>query len=234
MTVTERVGERDTNDNGLIFPWRATCDFENDGWGCSWRNVFYTKEAAVWAEAHHEHFKTYQERRYNYLSIAERYWVELDSVIDQLKAVATPDPDDIGPEEYAKYLKTQGRATGLAFALVHACQPYYADERAVSIEANRRWKMRNQQMDWEPTPGFKYDPPIPGANARIVVAGPDEPVRVNTRRQGEHPAAAAAKKLKPADQEAIKRGMGSGMFKADDLAKVYGTTTSVVEYLAKN
>lgn len=228
MTVTERVGERDTNDNGLIFPFRATCDFENDGWGCSWRNVFYTKEAAEWAVDHHEHFKTYQERRYNYLSIAERYWVELDTVIDQIKEI-----DSLG-QDVPDLVKLRGRAGGLAFALVHACQPYYADEKAVSIEANKRWKIRNQQADWEPTPGFKYDPPIPGANARIVTAGPDEPVRVNTRRQGEHPAAAAAKKLKSADQEAIKRGMGSGMFKADDLAKVYGTTTSVVEYLAKN
>jgi hypothetical protein len=212
VTVIERIGERPDADGKFFFPWRADCQFENDGWGCSWRNVFYTKEAATWGEATHQHFKTYQEGRYNYLSIAERYWIELDSVIDQIKELGI-DPGN--PNTF----KIQGRATGLAFALVHACQPYYADETAVLKESNKRWKIRNQQMDWEPTPGFKYDPPIPGANARILASGPDEPVRVNTRARGEHPAAAAAKKLKPADQEAIKRGMGSGMFKADDLAQ---------------
>lgn len=225
MTVTERVGERDTSDVGLIFPWRTVCDHQNEGWGCSWREVFYTEVAAKWAEGHHEHFKTYQERRYNYLSIAERYWIELDSVIDDIKAgFETGKAKDVAI----------GRATGLAFALVHACQPYYTDERAISREANKRWKIRNQQQDWEPTPGFKYDPPIPGANARIVTSGPDEPVRVNTRARGESATESAAKKLKAADQDAIKRGMGSGMFKAEDLAKVYGTTSAVVEYLAKN
>jgi hypothetical protein len=235
VTVYDRVAanERaDTSDGATLFPWRADCQFANEGWGCSWHEVFYTKEAAEWAEGHHEHFKTYQQSRYNYMSIAERYWVELDSVMDQLFEEDGGKSPLTAEEHKERFIKLQGRASGLAFALVHACQPYYTDEKAIAREAKKRWKIRNQQIDWEPTPGFKYDPPIPGAAPRSGLGGPDDPVRVNTARVPGKPA--GVEKLKPAELTAIKQGMGSGMFKAIDLAKVYGTTVSVVEYVAKN
>lgn len=236
MVVIDRqlVGERPDADGKYIFPFRVVCEFENEGWGCSFDEVAYDMQSAAWMHDHHEHFKTYQTRRYNYLSIADFYWVELDGVIDQLKLCPNPDPDDLGFEEYVRQLKLQGRATGLAFAIVKACTPYYADERAVSVEANRRWKMRNGQLEWAPTLGFKYSPPPVGrreVNSILQGAGVDEPVRVNTKRKD--PREAKAAKLKPADRDAIKRGLESGMFKAADLAKVYGTTEDVVLYVAK-
>lgn len=222
----QMVGERPDTNSSFIFPFRATCDFENEGWGCSFDEVFYTLQAARWASEHHEHFKTYQQRRYNYLSIAEKIWVELDSVIDDIKAGFESDK--------AKDVAI-GRASGLAFAIVAACHPYYDDERAVSKEANRRWKMRNSQLEWAPTLGFKYSPPpigIPQINT-VETVGRENPVHVQTRRRGQTPAEAAAAKLKPADRESIKRGIESGMFQPEDLAKVYGTTKDVVLFIAQ-
>lgn len=237
MSIIDRqlVGERPDTGAGFVFPIRATCDFENDGWGCSFDEVFYTRKAAQWAAENHEHFKTYQQRRYNYLSIAEFYWIELDGVTDKLKEFAANFPT--GPtdvENGKEFFKLQGRASGLAFAIVRACTPYYADERAVSVEANRRWKMRNGQLDWAPTLGFKYSPPPAGRRELQSVQdiGHESPVRVNTKRTAVDPREAKAAKLKASDRDAIKRGLESGMFKAADLAKVYGVTEDIVLFVA--
>lgn len=238
MTVTERsvaAGDRYDLDSKFIFPWRATCEHPNDGWTCSFREVSYTQEAAEWAATHHQHFKTYQESRYNYLSIAEKIWIELDRVINEIK---NPSHQIVIDGVVQPNLKLQGRATGLAFAIVQACQPYYADERAVSIMANKRWKMRNGQLDFENTPGFKYDPPIPGAR-QAPTSGPDDPIRVNQTRRATPSntggsAEAQAKKLKPADQDAIKRAMAAGMFRAEDLARPYNTTVEAINWLCKS
>jgi hypothetical protein len=226
------VGERpDTDGNKFIFPFRVTCEFENDGWGCSFDEVAYDMTSAAWDARPSRALQDLPAARYNYLSLAEKIWVELDSTIDEIKNYPNPDPDDIGHEDYAKALKLQGRATGLAFATMVACTPYYDSENAVLKEANRRWKMRNGQMEWAPTLGFKYSPPPAGRREVATVGGPDEPVRVNTKRAD--PREAKAAKLKQSDREAIKRGLESGMFKAADLAKVYGTTEDVVLFVAK-
>jgi len=234
VTIIDRqlVGERPDNGAGFVFPYRVTCDFENEGWGCSFDEVFYTLSSATWAEGHHEHFKTYQQRRYNFLSIAEQYWIELDSVIDKLKEPIQGDPSDVTWEQREEALVLKGRASGLAFAIMRACTPYYDTEKDVSIEANRRWKMRNGQLDWAPTLGFKYSPP-PAGRREQPLALPDEPVRVQTRKRTQTAGEAAAAKLSPATRDAIKKGIASGMFQPADLAKVYNTTVEVVSVIAQ-
>jgi hypothetical protein len=224
VSVTERTVETgwryDTTDGKFLLPWFADCQHvDEEGWDCSWTEVFRTREAAEHAERTHQHFKTYQIRRYNYLSIAEKIWLELDSVIDQIKSFEGRVQGD------ATLASLRGRAGGLAFGLVQACHPYYADERSVSVEANRRWKMRNGQLDFEQTLGFKYSPPIPG-KPQVGVTTHTDPVPVTKRRD-------ELAKLKPADIVAIKQGIGSGMFKAADLAGVYGVSAATIEKAAQ-
>lgn len=232
MAVIDRqmVGERPDSDGKFYLPFRAVCEADNDGWKCSFDEVFHTRRAAEYALETHEHFRTYQQRRYNYLSLAEKIWLELDAVIDQIKELN-------GNEEVPleKMSNLQGRASGLAFGVMTACIPYYESERAVAIEANRRWKMRQGQLEWAPTLGFKYSPPPLGRReAGITTGGVDEPVAVPRSRASNSPEAEAKKKLKPQDWASIKQGIGAGMFKAADLARVYGVSEACIEFVAKS
>jgi hypothetical protein len=122
MAVIDRqaVGERSDSDGRYLLPFRGVCEDDNNGWKCSFDEVFHTAEAAQWALESHEHFRTYQERRYNYLSLAELIWLELDGVIDQIKALDANDEVAL-----SKMSNLQGRASGLAFGVMTACKPYY-------------------------------------------------------------------------------------------------------------
>ncbi len=107
-------------------------------------------------------------------SIAEKLWDRLDEVTAFLM-------QDKESGDYAMLIY-KGEARGLAQALVLMCQPYYADERAVSKQALKRWKMKAGEIEHEPTPGYAYNPPPTGtvyrqpvAKARPVVAKQSNP-----------------------------------------------------------
>jgi hypothetical protein len=231
MTVYDRVKERErpdsTNlgggltDNGFFFEWRAVCDADD----CKFREVAYDQAHAEWMERSHPCPMRYDPpRRYNYLSIAEHFWIELDGVVDEIKELGI-DPGN--PTTH----KLQGRASGLAFAIMLACHNYYPDERAVSAEANKRWKIRKKQIDWEPTPGFKYDPPrIGDREVSIQNIPPDSKAPTYTRTKTD----TEIRKLKAGQAEQIKHAMTGGMFAAADLAKVYSVSVETIEAIAKS
>lgn len=95
-------------------------------------------------------------------SIVEQLWDRLDEMIDQIKSL-----DTMRDPEMPVY---QGAAKGLAFAIQLMCQPYYAEEKDVARQALRRWRMRQGDIEWEPTPGYKYNPPPAGT--KYVVEKP--------------------------------------------------------------
>lgn len=226
MTVTQRApneidygGPTVATGGGQLFPWRVVCDADD----CQYSGVHYTEEQAAWAIKTHPcpYLPQAADRQVKYMSIAERLWVELDRVVDEImEAPNSPNAESL-----------KGRATGLACALVHMCQPYYPDERSISAEASKRWKIRNKRMDWEPTPGFKYDPPIPGMAPRGTAT------YNNTSAAPKVDAVAAGvKKLKAGAAEQIRHALSTTppMFSKEDLARVYGTTVSVIEAVAKD
>lgn len=240
MTVTQRTGEADTStgrfDNlrqVLVFPWRAD---HSEHPGCSFHGVFYTEQAAQHALATHECPTPFTGWGYKFMGIAEMLWVELDRVTDQII-----EWKDVDPSMNAAVAKSQGRATGLAFALVKICHPYYDDEKAVSKEALARWKMRNGQMDYRHTPGFKYDPPIPGTPRYKTehLGSPDgvtpatytsdhnaesAPAPVSGRRR--RAAAKPVKVLTPLEVETIRKA--GTAFPVKDLASMYGVTEDAI------
>lgn len=150
MTISYREREAD-RDGKLVLAWRAD---HSEGIACAFRGVFYTEEAARHAVSTHT-CEPFTGWGYKFMGIAELLWVELDRVVDEIKGTREAFSDE-------QLHKLQGRAQGVAYALVLVCKPYYEDEKAISQEAAARWKMRNGQMDYRHTPGFKYDPPIPG------------------------------------------------------------------------
>ena len=227
MTSTYRLenGERpdasltDT-DNGFFFEWRGHCDADD----CEFREVAYTKEHAEWmVRSHPCPMQYHPPRRYNYLSIAEFYWIELDGVVDEIMLLK-----NAGFKDGEALAKLQGRASGLAYAVMKACQPYYPDETAVSKQAGKRWKQRNGQEDWEPTPGFKYDPPVPGMQRQYKQIDAEPPTY--TRGKVDRVIGQLGTK-KVGD---IKRALENGMFSAKDLARVYSIDADVIEAIAKS
>ncbi len=239
MTVTERpAGEFDKilwhRNNRCtreqLFPWRA----EHEVGHCNWGSVFYTRAEAEHALATHQCKQTYQ--RMNGMSIAEQYWVELDRVIDKIKKGGR----NADPEAYHKL---QGRAGGLAYCIVKACEPYYDAEVDVSKEALRRWKMRNGKMDWEPTPGYQYNPQPAHEHARATL-GHDAPATytqphnrgtapvaapVSGRRRRAGAATPVEKQLSELEKETIRKT--GGAFPSADLAKMYGVSEATIRSL---
>ncbi len=219
--------ERPDTDGAFILPWRAICHDDpahRSPIECQFQEVFYTEDAAKHALATHQHPLIYDPpRRYGYLSIAEKYWLELDKVVDGILGWE-------GSQEDRDFIKLQGRASGLAFAIVGACTPYYPDETAVSKQSLTRWKQRKGHVDWEPTPGFKYDPPIPGVRDSSTRIDASAPTYKNTELQK------AIGKLGTAKVGQIKQAMNStpAMFTAAQLAPVYGVTPEIIEAIAKS
>lgn len=231
MTVTDRITARerpdtsdlDLTDNGFFFEWRGHCDAGD----CEFREVAYTETHAAWMVRTHPCPMKYDTRRYNSLSIAEHYWTELDGVVDEIMAISTPG----GPEHTDEQLwKLKGRASGLAFALVKACQPYYADEQAVSRMSLKRYRQRQGIEDWEPTPGFKYDPPVPG----LAPAKQYKQIDPGAPTFGRTAVERAIQQLGDKKVGQIKSALNGGMFKATDLTKVYGVPSDVLEAIAKS
>jgi hypothetical protein len=227
VTVTNRLENRERpdasltdTDNGFFFEWRAECDADD----CKFREVAYTKEHAEWMVRSHPCPMKYDPpRRYSFLSIAEFYWVELDGTVDEILGWK-------GSQEDREFIKLQGRASGLAYAVMKACQPYYPDEMSVSKESLKRWKIRKGHLDWEPTPGFKYDPPIPGMTQATQYGGPDAKAPTYNRTKIDR----AISQLGTKKVGDIKRALEQGMFPAKDLARVYSIPIDVVEAIERS
>jgi hypothetical protein len=136
--------------------------------------------------------------------------------------MAAPNADNV--------VHLKGRASGLAYAVMKACQPYYPDETSVSRQAGKRWKQRNGKEDWEPTPGFKYDPPIPGTSPAIQYGGPDAKAPTYNKTKIDR----AISQLGTKKVGDIKRALEQGMFPARDLARVYSIPVDVVEAIERS
>jgi hypothetical protein len=152
-------------------------------------------------------------------SITEKLWDELDEVMDTIKT------QPLEAEMQRWY------ARGLTFALQLMLSLYYPDSQAIAREAAKRWRIKNNQQEFSPTPGYKYNPPPPGSNAYSKgIQQEDTPlVETNKGRTKTRNTRAKAKK-ELTDQEVMSiRTMFQNGFDAQSLANVYGTTQAEVE-----
>lgn len=215
--------------SGLMFRWRATHDVRGV---CNFSAVFLTREEAEHAEATHPHGTNYAPLAS--MHVAEMLWVELDRVIDAIKNYSSGDAV-MSASGDMEQLKRQGRAGGLAYGLLQSCDPsFYTSERDVSAEALHRWKIRQRIEPWRPTPGYKYIPlPLETAThvGRAATSREAKATVKSAPATSANEIAAKAAKIKPADQESIKKAVASGMFKPSDLTGLYSTTAAVIEYI---
>ena len=150
-------------------------------------------------------------------SILEKIWDDLDTVIDSIKGTSKTDIFDPLIEEKA-------RANALAGVLVLMCQPYYETSQDILRQANRRWKMRTGQMDFEPTPGYKYNPQPAGT--KYVTERTPPPKAARTTRQTES-------KLNEKQMRDIKAAAELGLT-VQELSEMYKVTQVTIKQIIDN
>jgi len=137
-------------------------------------------------------------------SVSEKIWEELDAIIAAIK-IHDPMRTEID------MFRLQGKAQGIAFSLAKLQFNYYPDEQAVLRQAQRRWKMDQKLIEWEPTLGYKYNPPPPGTLAKNSPAP-----KSSTARKPATPRS----RLSPERQQAIINGRAGGMTD-EDMASIF-------------
>jgi hypothetical protein len=145
-------------------------------------------------------------------SIAEKVWDLLDETVAKIHQAKA---------DNTSYVLPTMRANTLAECIVLMCQPYYADVRAVSMEAGRRHKMAEGSLGWEPTPGYRYNP-APGGAAYPVTSRSEA---TSATSRGARP---TPKPELPADKRAaIASALAMGM-PPEALAQAYSVTIDQV------
>lgn len=153
-------------------------------------------------------------------SIIEKLWDELDETVSLIQA------NPMQTEGERRY------AQGLAFALSLMVVPYFTTVQGVSKEALRRYKMRVGELEFEPTPGYNYNP-IPAEDntrephspeyAAALAAARSDAAAARARAEAATPArsrALAGRSFTDKERAAILNARGAG-FSDDQLAKVY-------------
>lgn len=150
-------------------------------------------------------------------SLAEQLWDKLDSI--------TADLMD-GTSVNTEYNKGMGRAYADAVFLM--CKPYYKDSDAVVKQSVKRAKMKKGTVEWEPTPGYRYNPPPPGSRVEKKYLKHELPKPVvKARKKATSPAVTSE------TATAIKKGLASGLFTAQQLAQAYKLSEAEVNSISK-
>lgn len=154
----------------------------------------------------------------------EKLWRELDDVTDSLVAKETY--REMSGEDLKAYAK------GISFSIVMKDKVYFADIAAVAKESVERWKMRNNKVPYRKTPTSQ------NTNGSFQVVGgwreAKDEVGTVERPKADTPAGRSQRaKLNDKQINAIRIGMQSGMFTADELAGTYGISAALVDEIAK-
>jgi hypothetical protein len=166
-------------------------------------------------------------------TIIEKGWDELDDVIDAIKA--NPDhPEYLGMEGDLVKGYAQGIAEMLAFLMI----PYFRLAEDILKQANRRWKMRTNQLPWEPTPGINFYPAIDVERERTRQAAP--PVKraaakaQPTKRAVPRTEAAAppARQFTAEEADFIRASVHGNGIPLEDLAKMYSVSVDRIRSIA--
>lgn len=154
----------------------------------------------------------------------EKLWRELDDVTDAL--VAKESYRDMSGEELKAFAK------GISFVIVMKDKFYFPDIQSVAKESVERWKMRNDKTPYRKTPTTHST----NGSFQVVHGWREVKDEFGTveRPPVDTPAGRSQRaKLNDKQISAIKIGMQSGMFSADELASTYGISPALVDEIAK-
>lgn len=152
-------------------------------------------------------------------SIAEQLWDELDNNLDYLM---------LGDAEQ-EYWKV--RCGGIAFGIQLMLSHYYPEVDDVTREAVKRHSIRQGKREFEPTPGYKYNPPPVGSPAytkSLKKMGTDTPKKPKGNAEQ------LAKPTVSLDDETdakIRNALKTGLFEDKDLAETFSVTEEYIRNL---
>lgn len=154
----------------------------------------------------------------------EKLWRELDDVTDALVAKETY--REMSGEELKAFAK------GISFVIVMKDHRFFPDIQSVAKESVERWKMRNNKAPYRKTPTTHST----NGSHQVVHGWREAKDEYGTveRPPVDTPAGRSQRaKLNDKQINAIRIGMQSGMFTADELAGTYGISAALVDEIAK-
>lgn len=177
-------------------------------------------------------------------STLEKMWDELDAVTYAI----------MQHEGYASgtvYLENnllRGYARGIAFSLSMMSHPHFRTVTDIVREATKRYKIRMEQIPFEPTPGYRYNPlppPSPPPGERSVFHGKTVETKPGGARKATGRRVASAATLAKASKvdmrnldntqaDQIRVAYSGGFFSREELANMYKVTVETIEYLTNS
>lgn len=161
-------------------------------------------------------------------SLLENMWDTADEAIDALHANTFYLTDDMVGE------KLKGYIAGIAEMISYAAIPYFRIPEDVLREMQRRWKMRQHQIPFSPTPSYRYNPPPPEMYNRNEGPAARKPAETKTpagrapRKITVKAAQIAAPLVTDPQRKVIKETHAAGM-SIPDLAKAFGVPEFIIE-----
>lgn len=172
-------------------------------------------------------------------TLLEKMWNELDDVIDAMKSFDPVSPGncfrDMG------YAISKGYAKGIAECITFCAQPYFKIPEDVLREANRRWKIRQGEIPFSPTPSYRWNPIIDEYRSKVQTKeqAPDlspAGVKKATAKRLAKPVKAiprpAPREFTLAETEMVAKNLHEGHMTAATLAEMFATTISRILVVA--
>ena len=221
----------------LTHPFVFKCDVID----CYYRTAHNTEEEAANDKIRHDQSgqcpstggKTYlmeevdeRGQRYTALhmgkSLAEKLWDDLDEAFAKLKT-AQNEGDQFGVE------LAKGQCQAFSISLQHMLAHYYPHTDDVTREAIKRYKIQHEGAEFEPTPGYQFNPPPPGTDAFKKAQKKMMPEDKKPRGNADQLTKGHVSLSDEVDQK-IRNALKTGLFEDKDLAETFSVTE---EYIRK-
>lgn len=169
-------------------------------------------------------------------SLLEQMWDEADDAMDAFKAgvILVRDTDLLG-KELAAYLR------GVAECISMCSTPYWRVAEDVLRQLNKRWRMRQGEIPFSPTPGYRFNP-MPSAYEppeRVKHPSPYPATRTpSTRTRAPLAKKAPAEPLTSSrtfsdgERTMIANALSAGTLSAQSLAVMFGVSESRIMAVA--
>lgn len=167
-------------------------------------------------------------------NLAEQLWDFLDAGLDELTAtkIRAVDSSETMHKRDEDVAELKGLCRAFSTALSTMLQHYYPTPLDVTKEAVKRSKMRLEKIEWQPTPGYNYNPPPIGTkayeSARKLASGDGPSQKKTTSGRASQITSTGASAAKPsrksfseAEVVGIRNARDSGLLTISALAETF-------------
>lgn len=159
-------------------------------------------------------------------SLLEKMWDEADDALDAFKSGV----EYLGME--GDLLK--GYIQGISECISFCAVPWFRIPEDVLRQMQKRWKMRQGDIPFEPTPSYRFNPPPPGVPVGVPVAPAVKAAREPTKpkKTATKQAPPPVRVFHPDEVLTIKTMLYENNVPASDLAKMYGVSAERIRVVA--